>query len=670
MAKPHITCRVDWNADGDFGDANEDITADLIEAAFDHFRDLSSGYMNGLTGGLTLKNDDHKYSPPKGTITGLKAGRDVWFEAWYPYDDFVGSGGTALESHSLDEDSDWTWVKAGGAEMELDGGSAVHTFDEVGTYEYTLEFNDTDVVLGCSVTRGTDTTEKPRILLRFVDVNNYAYVEIDSVAGVILRKVIASVDTLVATGATVTAWANSTRKFVQVAIHGTNFRVLVDNIEEINTTLDDAAINGGTRHGVGASDHNDANINEFGGYRSIRTKLKKIKPSPAKAGPQTCYLELVDEFDQFGLTVVKYWNGEAHDGTFAASITNDLAAILFSADWDTGTVRRHFDGGAVLRNDDPAGLKALDAPLLEILQRWQDEEADHALFYFNGDAYLVIEERVHRGSAPHTAHRVILKDTAAAITDAVMKELQYDEGLDEVENEIVYRFTRSVESSDPVEIYKNEQAEDTAVAIQFDADETREIITEVVDHDAIAAFADPLVENTDYDGNSLANGTGSDQSSTMTVTVEGSNKFGGKFRRIKIIWGGTAGFLTKLRHRGSGMTLQDPTEAIVSDATSQTDYGARRKEIDCIFIDRFEAADDAAVFRLAQRKDPKAQIIVTLVGYNKGTMHHMVQRRVSDRIRIDYSDMGISNDDFYLEGESWIFIPGGDVTRILQMRAV
>ena len=64
MAEAKWLVHVDWNGDGDFSDANEDVSADVLGLTLEHFRDLSSEHTEAARLELELKNDDHKYSPP------------------------------------------------------------------------------------------------------------------------------------------------------------------------------------------------------------------------------------------------------------------------------------------------------------------------------------------------------------------------------------------------------------------------------------------------------------------------------------------------------------------------------------------------------------------------------------------------------------------------------
>ena len=132
MAVAKWLIHVDWNGDGDFSDANEDVTSDVLGVTLEHFRDLSSGHMEAARLELQLKNDDHKYSPPNGSLPlsgNLKPGRTVWVRAAYPYDAFSDVAGTQLADHTLDNDSDFSWteyVRRNNDELVATFGNLVH----------------------------------------------------------------------------------------------------------------------------------------------------------------------------------------------------------------------------------------------------------------------------------------------------------------------------------------------------------------------------------------------------------------------------------------------------------------------------------------------------------------------------------------------------------------
>ena len=61
MAQAKWLVHVDWNDDGDFSDANEDVTGDVLGLTLEHFRDLTNDHIEAARLELELKNDDHKH---------------------------------------------------------------------------------------------------------------------------------------------------------------------------------------------------------------------------------------------------------------------------------------------------------------------------------------------------------------------------------------------------------------------------------------------------------------------------------------------------------------------------------------------------------------------------------------------------------------------------------
>ena len=114
MAQAKWLVCVDWNDDGDFSDANEDVTSDVLGLTLEHFRDLSSDHIEAARLELELRNDGHKYSPPNTSspLSGnLKPGRKAWVRAAYPYDAFTDAAATQLAGHTPDYDSGFPWTE-------------------------------------------------------------------------------------------------------------------------------------------------------------------------------------------------------------------------------------------------------------------------------------------------------------------------------------------------------------------------------------------------------------------------------------------------------------------------------------------------------------------------------------------------------------------------------
>jgi hypothetical protein len=117
MASPHWRVWIDWDADGVWGESNEDVTSDLMELHWEWGWELDRDRARPARLYLALRNDDHKYSPPNSgsPLSGnLKAGRQVWAQLAYPYDDFTGSDSADLSGRSVPVDSNFAWVKENG----------------------------------------------------------------------------------------------------------------------------------------------------------------------------------------------------------------------------------------------------------------------------------------------------------------------------------------------------------------------------------------------------------------------------------------------------------------------------------------------------------------------------------------------------------------------------
>ena len=103
MAQAKSLVQVSWHDDGDFSDADENVTGDVLGLSLEHFRDLSSGHAEAARLVLKLRNDDHKSSPPNASspLSGdLLPGRWTWVRAAYPFDGFSDASGTQLADHT------------------------------------------------------------------------------------------------------------------------------------------------------------------------------------------------------------------------------------------------------------------------------------------------------------------------------------------------------------------------------------------------------------------------------------------------------------------------------------------------------------------------------------------------------------------------------------------
>ncbi len=665
----------DWSGDGDFLDADEDITGDVKLLLYEHYRDIETEYMNGGRLQIHLDNTSFKYSPTKGTISGLASGVDVVVRLYYPFDTFDGTAGVQLAAHSLNEDSNYSWVENKEA-FDLDGSGAAKTDSTQGNGHCiaTLDFGDEDITIAGIIRRGTDA-DNPGFVIRYVDNSNYAYVSVGETTGPRLHKVIAGTDTEVGyfsgNSSILYTWSDNTSHFMEVRCHGTKIDLFIDGKHYKGDvgispetgagptwTLDNAAINDGTKFGLWAKDETDAEWREFGGHRVLfYGKIDDIKPRPKS---NYCVITAFDEFES--LKKEEVFSATNLGG--GANIALGGREALDSVDTDIGSVLQQiWDASISLRSTDNAALKAVTGSALEgILFQLQDEEDG---FQYMMGRVSVFENRDHRTADSHAASIGTYKDAYDG-TNPAFTDMEFGEGKEGVENRIVVNARRATETA-ATGVWQSQEVADNAIS--FNASEPKLFLAEVTGFDVADNWVTP-VDNTDYEANTQADGGGTDISSELTVTLVETARYDGIRRMISVTFGATAGFLTKLELRADGWTYQDKHSIVEADSTSKDNYGERRKVIDCIFLSDDAEARALAVSREARRDDPKRVHFITTMASDKPTLHAMMQHRISDRITLNYSDHGI-NEDYYIEGESWEIGPGGkDVKRVLQLRQV
>ena len=634
MAQAKWLVCVDWDDDGDFSDANEDVTSDVLGLSLDHFRDLSSEHVEAARLELELKNDDHKYSPPNGSspLTGnLKPGRKVWVRAAYPFDSFTDTAGTQLSSHVPDYDSGFAWTENLQA-FDIDSSGAGAETDGVqgnGDCVATVDFGESDVSFGCDFTRGSDGTDHGGLCFRYSNTTNYLYVRVTGTS-VEVRKVDAGTDSQVATAAH--TWSTATKRFLQVVLHGSSIRVFVDDTEVVDTS---SSFNSTvTKHGLFCDDQADHTWDNFGGWVSLfHGSVDSIHPRPRRES-QYCYIRALDEMGRLtNVTLYTY-----ADSAFPQTSDVILDDILDYADVDTG--RRQLDSGTTLVPDvwSPSiwGVQATDE-----VHRLQDEE--DGLILVDGHGYWRLENRSHRTAAPHTTSQATIKETDDG-TNPYFSDLVWDDGTDNIENIVFMRIREATNQGGQTAWTLSEKP-------SFSASETKDFLAESKDYDVVVGQVSP-VENLDYDANTKQDGTGTDISSELTVTHPNIADFNGKGTLVRVAFGATAGFLTLLKLRTlNAFTYDAPVLLLAEDTTSKDTYGERVKTIEARWTREVDVALATIKNRRDRRKDPKSVLRVVVPNGSKANVLLMLQRGFSDRVTVDYSTMGI-NEDFFIEGHN------------------
>jgi hypothetical protein len=165
----------------------------------------------------------------------------------------------------------------------------------------------------------------------------------------------------------------------------------------------------------------------------------------------------------------------------------------------------------------------------------------------------------------------------------------------------------------------------------------------------------------------VADGSGTQLTPFRYATSEGpdpiDNVYSGFWGRIgvKNNHGSLDGYITKVAI-GMGTVLSNVNVGIkrVEDSTSITTHGHRRLTREKTLFDNGVYAESAANHRLARVKDPIVRMRLDLINYDKATLLDIVHRRLSDRVHVIETDMGMSF-SAYIEGYSIKFSQGNTV---------
>jgi|TARA_R110000824_G_C15220484_1_gene677540 hypothetical protein len=182
------------------------------------------------------------------------------------------------------------------------------------------------------------------------------------------------------------------------------------------------------------------------------------------------------------------------------------------------------------------------------------------------------------------------------------------------------------------------------------------------------AVVDPLVENTDYDGNAAANGSGTDLSSSLSIAITpyaSTCKFvvTNNHASSTIYLVNSSG-ATKLQVRGKGIYDDGPQtfEAVVSKV-----YGDRPVSIDLPYQDDGVIGQSAATYLEAQYDDLEDQVneIVFLGNDSDDLMTQALAREPGDLVTITESLTGLSGTGAMIQSVSHDVTLGSSGPRVI-----
>jgi hypothetical protein len=118
-------------------------------------------------------------------------------------------------------------------------------------------------------------------------------------------------------------------------------------------------------------------------------------------------------------------------------------------------------------------------------------------------------------------------------------------------------------------------------------------------------------------------------------------------------------FLTSAILKGDQTTESNPTAGRAQDDDSIASFGRRRVDHQSKFIDEFEIAKNRAEKRVALRSEERERFTVTIKNSSQRNLMEIMYRDVSDRIRINFSDIGMTNRNYWIESYVTTISMGG-----------
>lgn len=244
--------------------------------------------------------------------------------------------------------------------------------------------------------------------------------------------------------------------------------------------------------------------------------------------------------------------------------------------------------------------------------------------YENSAGQIVFENRAHR--AGHTSEYTLNNGHARMLYTYGEKEL--------VNSAITKSFARSAGSLTDI----------------FTLQETP-LITGGQTRTFIGVFSDPAssitdpAATTDYTANSLANGTGTDLTANMSVSV---TKYAQSVLFTVENTGTQSFYITLLKVRGTPLTVTDSGQFQADDATSQLAHGIKSDEFDGEFIDSMEWAESRSTLIKEQKKNPVSEITVLLKPNTDAKRIQMLSREISDIVTVQETQTAVDG-NFYIE---------------------
>jgi hypothetical protein len=336
-------------------------------------------------------------------------------------------------------------------------------------------------------------------------------------------------------------------------------------------------------------------------------KIERIVPKPHWQD-QTCYIYCVDGFDMLK-------RAEITTDLYTDELTGTLVGnILDEVGWAAGD--RDIEVGI---DTVPLGYWSQVSALYALQEI---EESECGFFYIDHRGYARFEDRHYRMGL----------SSSETITDE-MCDISYDLSSRGIYNSIMASYTEKTLGVE-AELWRLSEVPLLA------AGETR---TWWGDYQGLATNQIDPAATTDYTANMLANGTGADMTASVTVTP---THFAGSTKLVVVNGAGVAVYLTLLKVRGDLYSDGDKTSVKSDDSTSQTAYQKRDRTLDAQFLASVDQCQQYCDFVLSETKDAWPDVDMTLKNRSDTVLTAMLNRKISDRITVQNTELGLDDDYF------------------------
>jgi len=449
MATPAYKVLVDWDQDGDFSDANSDVTSDVRTTGagirWSRGKNVLKQRAESSVLELFLKNDTHVYSPSNSDSVlypQTLPAPNIWVLVGFPVDDFDAANTTTLASRKPSHDD--TFAAWEGDTGNFDVLSNKLRTSSGGNYTASLDFGESDCFVAVDFTRHGSTSG---LVLRRSNATNFLLLQSNG-TNVTLTKYtsgsLASLDGGTASASikdkdgTAISWDAGVTKKLAVELHGKYINVFVDDVYQFTAEEDQNETV--SKHGIGGRATNTGDRwDDFGGWRSVfYGRIDTIQPRP-ETDRQYCYVRAFDDMERLSVHQV-YRSAPAGSGSTNA---DDIINVILDAA-EFSAQNRILDAGTNISKY-ANHQKSMGRNALTELYQVQDD--DVGLFYIDGNGCARYEASDHRDISPHGLARQTwfsgyVGDRGEDDIYVSGKDFRWEDGKDAVVNEAYFSYHR------------------------------------------------------------------------------------------------------------------------------------------------------------------------------------------------------------------------------------